>query len=99
MSYTACRDHTYRVDSCADCTALANSLSLRMMQRARAAVPTPDEQGKLDKVAQRFSLLGRDDMPMVVTDVNDDGVVTRIRTLPWKEMVDSVERQVQGEVE
>ena len=47
-----CFVHTYYVQGCPDCHSLRTSVYLRY---ARAACPTPDEQAKLDKVAERFS--------------------------------------------
>ena len=50
-----CFTHLAPDPTCADCVAMTNSLSTRLLVKLRAGCPTPDEQGKLDALKERFS--------------------------------------------
>jgi hypothetical protein len=56
MIYPTCYAHSdYPRQGCPDCTALRNSTYLAMVRNVRRGTPTPEEQGRLDEVAERFA--------------------------------------------
>jgi hypothetical protein len=89
MTYASCPNHTdYARQNCPDCHAARSSSYLRMVQRVRAGVPTPAEQEKLDELRERYEHPDWRDRYAPAFPVRS-----------MDDVLDAIERSVQGEVE